>query len=368
MPCIILTGHPCSGKSTLAYKIRDRAIASFSIGEVVVISEESACPGKSMMECYMTSESEKKTRGALKAAFDREVAARANDDSTLIILDSLNYIKGFRYELHCISKAAAKKHCVVWCLLAQQNVQGRYSDELYMELKRRFEPPDERNRWDRPLYRVERTHVAAKILDQSVYNMHNLAETIGALPTESSADTTFMPPTGVSQTQRKSAFKRSSKTKRKPSSTDSEPKIEQKLTAAVLSKHEQVSSATILVGDSKGTKLATNERQDEKLSGDNSFVTQMSTSSIDDQIDAFLGDFLGRVQKLKEGSSTRQHVRTDANLMNRISSIIASENDPTLRQQYLRWVAMHPPPDTTERGIRDSFAAFSKNLMCQRPS
>jgi tRNA uridine 5-carbamoylmethylation protein Kti12 len=55
---------------------------------------------------------EKQTHGALKSAFDRV----SKTDRTLVIIDSQNYIKGFRYELHCISKATEERHEVLWVL------------------------------------------------------------------------------------------------------------------------------------------------------------------------------------------------------------------------------------------------------------
>lgn len=31
-----------------------------------------------------------------------------------VVLDSMNYIKGFRYELHCSARQENTQHCVVW--------------------------------------------------------------------------------------------------------------------------------------------------------------------------------------------------------------------------------------------------------------
>ena len=180
MPCLILCGHPCAGKTRLAELIRDRALALHNnnnnndesssntnktkIRHVMIINEATACPDQSIAACYATSQAEKRTRGALKSAFDRSVGE--NDASTLVILDSGNYIKGFRYELHCISKASGQQHGVVWVMntsqLCKQWNQARrqeeeeqakshgsdatayYSDALMDELILRFEPPDAR--------------------------------------------------------------------------------------------------------------------------------------------------------------------------------------------------------------------------------
>ena len=86
---------------------RAKSHRSGLIKNVVIINEQSARPDKTLFQCYETSTEEKLTRSALKSEFDKYVVG---DRTTLVILDSLNYIKGFRYELHCISKAVGEKH------------------------------------------------------------------------------------------------------------------------------------------------------------------------------------------------------------------------------------------------------------------
>lgn len=51
---------------------------------------------------------EKIARGAVKAATERMV-----DVGTVVIVDSLNYIKGYRYELYCIAKSLQTPSCVL---------------------------------------------------------------------------------------------------------------------------------------------------------------------------------------------------------------------------------------------------------------
>jgi tRNA uridine 5-carbamoylmethylation protein Kti12 len=211
MPCIILTGHPSSGKTTVAKLLRDRALvlqqqqqhnhSAGIIDHVILINEESECDsGTTKNECYQTPIAEKATRATLKAAFDRAVG-----DSTLtptqrkrrlIIFDSLNYIKGYRYELYCISKAAGEVHAVLWVLNKPQIVRewnnknnnhqpppppqqqqqqeshtrctGSYSSALLEELIQRYEPPDERNRWDQPLFTIDMAAVTTLATTASV--------------------------------------------------------------------------------------------------------------------------------------------------------------------------------------------------------
>ena len=269
MPCLILTGHPSVGKTTLAEKIKEHVLrpenaARYHISTVVIVNESTACPGLTQAQCYLNSHNEKKTRGSLKARFDQAVVKsntkNNSNESTpdptaavtsksdkdkqkqqkqLVILDSLNYIKGFRYELFCISKAAGEQHGVVWVLndmktaqrwnqarnqkhsaAAQQPASGDtdtntttttnhlpyYTDQSMEELIQRFEPPDERNRWDKPLYKINmlpssepqneittekqkqqaandtkgaKSSAEGDILEKSVYNMHKLSDVMG---------------------------------------------------------------------------------------------------------------------------------------------------------------------------------------------
>lgn len=47
-------------------------------------------------------------RGHIRATVDRLLTKR-----NVVILDSLNNIKGYRYELYCIARAAAVRYCMV---------------------------------------------------------------------------------------------------------------------------------------------------------------------------------------------------------------------------------------------------------------
>ena len=106
MPLITVCGNPATGKTTFAQKLavylRKRGIEN-----VEVINEESL--GLSKRECYASSFAEKKIRGSLKGAVDHRLSA-----DRWIIVDSLNYIKGFRYELFCTARSSRTPHCVVW--------------------------------------------------------------------------------------------------------------------------------------------------------------------------------------------------------------------------------------------------------------
>ena len=78
-----------------------------------------------------------------------------------MILDSLNYIKGFRYELYCLSKLLKTTQCTILCDTptetarewnSRRPLEEQYTTENFDGLVLRYEPPDSRNRWDSPLF------------------------------------------------------------------------------------------------------------------------------------------------------------------------------------------------------------------------
>ncbi|XP_016109147.1 protein KTI12 homolog [Sinocyclocheilus grahami] len=88
---------------------------------------------------------------------------KVNKDD-IVILDSLNYIKGYRYELFCLIKHTQTPHCLVYCLTSTdvssewnkgREADSRYTQEILDALILRFEAPDSRNRWDSPLFTIQ---------------------------------------------------------------------------------------------------------------------------------------------------------------------------------------------------------------------
>lgn len=79
------------------------------------------------------SAAEKNTRGSLKSEVEHSL-----NTSTFVILDSMNYIKGYRYELFCIARAQKVPHCVVWVQCDNDSARARnlsredrYDDAMY---------------------------------------------------------------------------------------------------------------------------------------------------------------------------------------------------------------------------------------------
>ncbi|KAH9485347.1 Protein kti12 [Psilocybe cubensis] len=134
MALITIAGYPAAGKSTRAAQLAaflDAAIHSDDyngpIAKVLVVSDHSLALSPHVYDA--DSKAEKPARGALFAAVQRMLAT-----DTILILDSLNYIKGFRYQLYC----------------AARELKLRTSTNLFA----RFEEPSSMVRWDAPLFTV----------------------------------------------------------------------------------------------------------------------------------------------------------------------------------------------------------------------
>lgn len=108
MALILLSGFPCCGKTTFANILKDEIIKRNDKQKVVIVNEEMLHIEK--LSGYKDSTHEKFSRGLLKAAVDREVSVT----DTIVISDSLNYIKGYRYELYCIARALRLITCCVY--------------------------------------------------------------------------------------------------------------------------------------------------------------------------------------------------------------------------------------------------------------
>ncbi|XP_065882967.1 protein KTI12 homolog [Dysidea avara] len=156
MPLLMMCGFPCSGKTRRVEKFVEHVRTSTDL-QVNVIFDEFTTFDKNT--CYSTPSMEKVVRGSLKSNVERLLSK-----DCLVIVDSLNYIKGFRYELYCVARQLKTTHCVVQCECAapqakdwnksRDNKDDCYTDEIMDALIMRFEPPDDRNRWDNPLFIV----------------------------------------------------------------------------------------------------------------------------------------------------------------------------------------------------------------------
>jgi len=153
MPLIVISGLPCSGK-TRAAKLLEKALAENG-KETITVTEESLM-SSSKNEVFSSSLTEKEVRGRLKSE-----VIRLLDREKTVICDGLNYIKGFRYELYCASKAGKTTQITLHCDISVPDVtewnisrpqDQQYSPEIMTALCQRFEPPISSNRWDAPLF------------------------------------------------------------------------------------------------------------------------------------------------------------------------------------------------------------------------
>ncbi|KAG8518932.1 Protein KTI12 [Galemys pyrenaicus] len=108
MPLVVFCGLPYCGKSRRAELLRGALAAE---GHTVYVVDDAAVLGAEDATVYSDSTREKALRGALRAAVERRLSRH-----DVVILDSLNYIKGFRYELYCLARAARTPLCLIYCV------------------------------------------------------------------------------------------------------------------------------------------------------------------------------------------------------------------------------------------------------------
>uniref|UniRef100_W8BBA7 Protein KTI12 homolog n=1 Tax=Ceratitis capitata TaxID=7213 RepID=W8BBA7_CERCA len=172
MPMIIISGLPASGKTT-----RAKSLQKFFTDKgkkVHLISENISIPhaGFAKNEYFEDSQKEKQVRSDIKSE-----ALRLLNKEDVVIVDAGNYIKGYRYELFCATKAARSTQCTLFCGIPEsrawefnqqrtsedvvpcngldKNVDNSdvpYTREIFDALCMRFEEPHGNCRWDSPLF------------------------------------------------------------------------------------------------------------------------------------------------------------------------------------------------------------------------
>ncbi|GAP86424.1 putative RNA polymerase ii elongator complex subunit protein [Rosellinia necatrix] len=124
MPLIIVTGLPTSGKSTrakqlhtyLSERIKAAAPASPPKYRLHLISDQTLSIRRAVYD--LSAPAAAHTRSANASEKDARAATyaavkRALSDRDIVVLDGLNYIKGWRYQLFCEAKAARTPCCVL---------------------------------------------------------------------------------------------------------------------------------------------------------------------------------------------------------------------------------------------------------------
>ncbi|KAI1384612.1 chromatin associated protein KTI12 [Hypoxylon trugodes] len=201
MPLIIITGFPTSGKTTRAKQLHSylseriqQAVATTPTApqakyRLHLISDQTLSISRSVYDLSpatpaahvrSANASEKDARATIYGATKRAMTS----DRDIVILDGLNYIKGWRYQLYCEAKNMRTPSCVlqIGCSKEraksvneerlrrrdqQQNPEGEngekrqeeevdeegpYEPENWENLVFRHEEPNPMTRWDSPLF------------------------------------------------------------------------------------------------------------------------------------------------------------------------------------------------------------------------
>ena len=106
MPLVIVAGKPCTGKTNVANSLVE-FLKQNGAKNVELVNEEYLNISKA--DGYKSSFDEKNTRGSIKSAADHKMNA-----DCFLVVDSLNYIKGYRYQLYCSARTFRTAHCVLW--------------------------------------------------------------------------------------------------------------------------------------------------------------------------------------------------------------------------------------------------------------
>jgi protein KTI12 len=147
MALVVLCGVPGSGKTTLAHNLKP--VFEATGRDCVIVSEPSVEDG-----AFLASHLETQGRSDFKAAVHREIR-----QDQVTIVDGMNFIKGFRYELYCFAREASLGFCCAFCDVSDDDAfersKNRYPEEKLKTLIGRMERPTDKNRWDRPLVIVK---------------------------------------------------------------------------------------------------------------------------------------------------------------------------------------------------------------------
>ncbi|XP_026280523.1 protein KTI12 homolog [Frankliniella occidentalis] len=165
MPLVVITGIPASGKTTRASQLKEYLEKELK-KTVHVVSENEVITSSNINKnaLYLDSSKEKEIRSIIKSQVQRLIGP-----DTVVIMDAANYIKGYRYEIYCMSKSSKTTQCTLHCetspTVAWEFNTSRESDkcsgnekytrETFDALVMRYEAPDNRNRWDSPLVVVQ---------------------------------------------------------------------------------------------------------------------------------------------------------------------------------------------------------------------
>ncbi|XP_030751476.1 protein KTI12 homolog [Sitophilus oryzae] len=159
MPLIVITGVPCSGKTTRSNELKQFFEEQGKDVHIISEYDQIIKAGFDKNAFYADSNKEKRVRGILKSEMIKLISP-----TNVVILDATNYIKGYRYELFCGTKANKSTQCTVHTEINRdqawefnenrENDLEKYTKDIFDALVMRYEDPDGKNRWDSPLFTV----------------------------------------------------------------------------------------------------------------------------------------------------------------------------------------------------------------------
>lgn len=170
MPLVLLSGYPSSGKTSVAKELISLLEQRLKEDESLVrknyqlIYHSDQTLGIQHSD-YISSKDERKLRSEIISAVKRDLSPR-----NIVIVDSLNYIKGFRYQLHCEVKNVATTFCLIHTMCPLDTIQlwnhnqghEPWDDQLLQQLIQRYEEPNAKTRWDSPLFPLLTTQDSIK--------------------------------------------------------------------------------------------------------------------------------------------------------------------------------------------------------------
>ena len=164
MSAILLVGVPGSGKTVLANNIKKRLDEMGK--DSVIVTEPGVEKGT-----FDSSDAERIGRSDFKTSFQRELSSKR-----VVIADGMNFIKGFRYELYCLTREAGLGWCVAYLDVDDETAFARAEakypkKEKLKKLIGRMEKPMETTKFDKPLFVVKDpndTEIIDKIIKQAL--------------------------------------------------------------------------------------------------------------------------------------------------------------------------------------------------------
>lgn len=97
-------------------------------------------------------------RASLKSNVEKLI-----DQNRVVILDSMNYIKGYRYECFCLARNAQTNIVTVFCdtdieiaqkVCEEGGYENPFPPEMFTDYASRMERPNPSARWDSPMIHI----------------------------------------------------------------------------------------------------------------------------------------------------------------------------------------------------------------------